>query len=89
MVSKPSKNKENSEDLEGVIASQALSSLVTCTLPLKDLMRVKPGVWNKMAEKLSLLETNHETKPLPPQPKPVDLELELMSINKMSKKMGS
>ena len=42
-----------------------------------------------MAEKLSLPETSHETKPLLPQPKPVDPKSELVSINKMSKKMGS
>ena len=42
-----------------------------------------------MAQKLSLPETNKEVKPLPPQPKLVGPEMEHVSINKMSKKMGS
>ena len=42
-----------------------------------------------MAKKLSLPETNREVKPLPSQPKLVESELEHVSINKMSKKMGS
>ena len=54
VASKPSQNQENHDDLEGVISNQALSSLVTCTLPLKDLLRVRLGVWRKMAEELSL-----------------------------------
>ena len=83
------RNKKTNEDLEGVIANQGLSSLVTYTLPLKDLLRVKSRVWKKMAEKLSLPETSKEIKPLPPQSKLVDLEMEHVSINKMSKKMGS
>ena len=89
VASKPSKNQENHDDLEGVIASKALSSLVTCTLPLKDLLRVRPWIWRKMAKELSLPETNQELKPVPPQSKPVEPKLEHVSINKMSKKMGS
>ena len=42
-----------------------------------------------MAEDLCLPETNQELVPLLPQPKPIDLELEHVSINKMSKEMGS
>ena len=49
VASKPSQSQKNHDDLEGVIANQALSSLVTCTLPLKDLLRVRPGIWRKMA----------------------------------------
>ena len=86
VINKPSENREDNNDLEGVIASQTLSSLVTCTLPLKYLLRVKPRVWKKMANKLNLPETNREMKPLPPQPKSDDPELEHVSIIKMSKK---
>ena len=62
----PIENKKTNEDLEGVTVNQALSSLVTCTLPLKDLQRVKLGVWKKMAKKLSLSKMSKEMKPLPP-----------------------
>ena len=57
------KELEDGGDLEEVIAEQALSTLVPCTLPLKDLFRVKPGVWTKMSRKLYFLELQVETKP--------------------------
>lgn len=41
---KQSQKKELKECLEGLMASQALSSLVTYTIPLRDLLRLKPGV---------------------------------------------
>ena len=42
-----------------------------------------------MAKELSLPETNQEVAPLPPQSKPADPKLDHVSINKMSKKLGS
>ena len=48
------KEQEEGGDIEEVIVEQALATLVPCTLPLRDLLRVKPGVWKKMAQKLSL-----------------------------------
>ena len=78
-------------DLEGVIANQALSSLVTCTIPLKDLLRLKPGVLKRMAKEL--LMPDKEIPKLPSNPKVVvetddEPEVEKISINKMSKKIG-
>ena len=46
------KGPENRGDLEEEIAEQALSTLVPCTLPLRDLLRVKPRVWTKISQKL-------------------------------------
>ena len=57
------KEPGNGEDLEEVIAEQALSTLVPCTLPLKDLLRVKPGVWTRMSRKLYIPELRVEAKP--------------------------
>ena len=61
------KYKESKEDLEGIIASQVLSSLVTCTIPLKDLLRLKPGVWKRMAKKLSIPDEEVPKPLLKPQ----------------------
>ena len=57
------KGLEDGGDMEKVIAEQALSTLVPCTFPLKDLLRVKLGVWTKMSQKLCFLELQVEAKP--------------------------
>ena len=85
------RNQDFKEDLEGVIANQALSSLVTCTIPLKDLLRLKPGVWKRMAKKLSI--PDEEIPELLPKPQKhiepeVEPEVEHILINKVSKKIG-
>ena len=84
------KEPEGGGDLEELIAEQALATLVPCTLPLKDLLRVKPGVLTKMSRKLYFPELQVEAKPprIPQNSKEPDKK-ELVSIKKMSKKMGT
>ena len=81
------KDPKEGGDIEKVIAEQAISTLVPCTLPLKDLLRVKPRVWTKMSRKLCFPELQVKVKPPgnPQNSKEPD-EKELASINKMSKK---
>ena len=57
------KEPENGGDIEEVIVERALSTLVPCTLPLKDLLRVKPGVWTQMSWKLYFPELLVKIKP--------------------------
>ena len=84
------KDQEEGGYIEEVIAEQALATLVPCTLPLKDLLRVKPGVWTKMSWKLCFPELRVKAKPprIPQNSKKLN-EQELVSINKVSKKMGT
>ena len=70
------------------MASQALSTLVTCTLPLRDLLRLKPRVLKRMVQKLSHPEPEMVAEsPQEPQ-RPTKPKIEHISINKMSKKLG-
>ena len=57
------KEPDGGGDLEEVIVERALATLVPCTLPLKDLLRVNPGVWTKMSQKLYFLELRVKAKP--------------------------
>ena len=80
------KEPKNEGDLEEAIAKQALSTLVPCTLPLKDLLRVKPGVWTRMSWKLCFPKLRVKAKP-PKNPQNLKEpdEKELVSINKISR----
>ena len=57
------KDPEDGGDIKEVIAEQALSTLVPCTLPLKDLLQVKLGLWTKMSRKLYFPKLQVEAKP--------------------------
>ena len=67
------------------MASQALSTLVTCTLPLRDLLRLKSGVLKRMVQKLCHPELEMVAEPPQKPQRPTKPEIEHISINKMSK----
>ena len=48
----PMGTEPRAQDPGVTMAKAALASLVTCTLPLGDLLRLKPGVWDSMAQQL-------------------------------------
>lgn len=85
------RREEGKDKLEKAIAHQALSSLVTCTLPLKDLIRLRPGVMKRMAQEL--LMSDKEIPKLLSQPNEAEEptrepEAEKVSVYRVSKRLG-